>query len=346
MEDESRKKYICKRRGCNKEFNHKTQLYRHKNDKCSGTSPKKIRNNYKKQENGHWKCCKCEKVFSEQANTTRHVKNCGTKEKEIIQCTFCNKVFQYKSVLKRHEKTHENDIPVASFVTSSFIESDFENLTINLSILESSDVDVTDAANISSGLTETYAENSIVSEVFVPESPNVLDSNLLESSDADVQDVANDSVLSERDVDDLLVSNLFDSSVPESLPESSGLNDASDNDSEKLILNSLLEHFKKLYGKPKRTEFMEFMTTIFGVDNLSNTSLIYFLAKKMGIDYRNLKRGVQRWISSDLKEIRGNKSLPLTIKQKIYDMWIKNSIPSTDSRNDRSSVKISKLEYL
>ena len=216
-------------------------------------------------------------------------------------------------------------------------------MTINSSILESSDVDVTDAANISSGLTEAYAENSIVSEVFVPESPNVLDSDLLESSDADVQDVANDSVLSERDVDDLLVSNLFDSSVPESLPESSGLNDASDNVSEKLILNSLLEHLKKLYGKPKRTEFMEFMTTIFGVDNLSNTSLIYFLAKKMGIDYRNLKRGVQRWISSDLKEIRGNKSLPLTIKQKIYDMWIKNSIPSTDSRNDRSSVKISKL---
>ena len=34
------------------------------------------------------------------------------------------------------------------------------------------------------------------------------------------------------------------------------------------------------------------------------------------------------------------------IKQKVYDIWLKNSINSTDGRNGRNIVKLSKRKYL
>ena len=34
------------------------------------------------------------------------------------------------------------------------------------------------------------------------------------------------------------------------------------------------------------------------------------------------------------------------IKQKVYDIWLKNSINSTDGRNGKNIVKLSKRKYL
>ena len=46
------------------------------------------------------------------------------------------------------------------------------------------------------------------------------------------------------------------------------------------------------------------------------------------------------------KENRGKKPLSTEIKQQVYDAWISNSIPSTDNRNARSKINISKLQFI
>ena len=47
-----------------------------------------------------------------------------------------------------------------------------------------------------------------------------------------------------------------------------------------------------------------------------------------------------------LFEIRGRQELSQNIKQNIYNTWIKNSINSTDGRNGRNLVKLSKRNIL
>ena len=104
--------YCCKKAGCSESFKHKTQLYRHKAH-CSGKSPMKKKKEYVK-ENDYYRCLRCGKRYTHQAGVSRHLnKSCGVvKDKVIHQCTFCDKVFPYKSVLIRHEQTHIDDIAV------------------------------------------------------------------------------------------------------------------------------------------------------------------------------------------------------------------------------------------
>ena len=46
------------------------------------------------------------------------------------------------------------------------------------------------------------------------------------------------------------------------------------------------------------------------------------------------------------RKIRGRKELSQNVKQNIYDTRIKNSINSTDGRNGRNLVKLSKRKYI
>ena len=52
-----------------------------------------------------------------------------------------------------------------------------------------------------------------------------------------------------------------------------------------------------------------------------------------------------KWRTSLFSEIRGRQELSQNIKQNIYDTWIKNFINSTDGRNGRNLVKLSKRKY-
>ena len=56
--------------------------------------------------------------------------------------------------------------------------------------------------------------------------------------------------------------------------------------------------------------------------------------------------GIERWLNAGMEENRGRLSIDLESRQKIYDTWIENSQASTDNRNDRCKVKISKLDFI
>ena len=117
MADKNSRLFFCKRCGCNQSFRHKTQLYRHK-VKCSGTSPQKKKKQYI-EDNGSFKCKHCGKGYPYRASIHRHI---GEKMYETSRTTrnFSMSdlwyMFQYKSYLDRHIKSHRNAVVVPSFL--------------------------------------------------------------------------------------------------------------------------------------------------------------------------------------------------------------------------------------
>ena len=127
----SNQMFNCKKVGCRMSFKHKTQLYRHKK-KCSAKSPVKANQLYVK-ENNFYQCKKCKKCYNHQSGVNRHLRTgCQQRKKQFFMCNFCQKSFQFKSTLLRHEKIHEKDVIVPSFVvsdTSIINEHEHSNLT-------------------------------------------------------------------------------------------------------------------------------------------------------------------------------------------------------------------------
>ena len=64
----------------------------------------------------------------------------------------------------------------------------------------------------------------------------------------------------------------------------------------------------------------------------------------MQIRYSKFNEYNSKWRRSLFSEICGRQEL--NVKQNIYDTWIKNSINSTDGRNGRNLVKLSKRECI
>ena len=109
------------------------------------------------------------------------------------------------------------------------------------------------------------------------------------------------------------------------------------------IYQCLIHHLKSIQNQ--RTEFMRLLFKIFGPERLNDGSFIYFIAKQIGCDFRNLKRAVVAWTASNFEENRHRPTLPTEVRQKIFDEWLSNSITSTDARNGRCEVRISKTAF-
>ena len=109
----------------------------------------------------------------------------------------------------------------------------------------------------------------------------------------------------------------------------------------------LIRHLKSLAESRKgREQFNTLLVEIFGFERLQDPSFIYFLSNQLGKRYRNLKWQVDNWIAGGLKGKRGHQGLSLETKQAVYDAWIEHTVASTDNRNNRVSVNISRREYL
>ena len=100
--------FKCTNVGCTATFLHSMQLTRHR--KGSKNKPPcqfvKAAPEYKQVENG-FKCERCQKVFPNQSNASRHVsqKVCE-KGKNAHTCTKCELVYQFKSQLDQHMEKH------------------------------------------------------------------------------------------------------------------------------------------------------------------------------------------------------------------------------------------------
>ena len=106
-----------------------------------------------------------------------------------------------------------------------------------------------------------------------------------------------------------------------------------------------MEYLKTIYAN--RCKFMTLLLDVFGFDRMTDSSFIYFLSFQLDLNFHNLKRGISRWIDAGMQDPRGrNRALSSEARQQIYDAWLDHAQPSTDNRNGRCRVKISKMEYL
>ena len=69
------KRFVCKRRGCNEAFKHRTQLVRHK-IKCTLKSPQKPVKKWEKTNDGQYRCRKCNTTLRYRMSIHRHVDKC------------------------------------------------------------------------------------------------------------------------------------------------------------------------------------------------------------------------------------------------------------------------------
>ena len=110
------------------------------------------------------------------------------------------------------------------------------------------------------------------------------------------------------------------------------------------MTESLINNLKKLNKERKFPLFHETLNNIFG-DNLENDKFLKWLSGKLDIRHQRFTKYVIKWRENKFKETRGRQE-QIEIKQKVYDTWLKNAINSTDGRNGRNMVKLSKGKFL
>ena len=110
------------------------------------------------------------------------------------------------------------------------------------------------------------------------------------------------------------------------------------------MTESLINNLKKLNKERKFPLFHETLNNIFG-DNLENDEFLKWLSGKLDIRHQRFTKYVIKWRENKFKETRGRQE-QIEIKQKVYDTWLKNAINSTDGRNGRNMVKLSKRKFL
>ena len=115
-------------------------------------------------------------------------------------------------------------------------------------------------------------------------------------------------------------------------------------DFEELVTECLITNLKQLNKEKKFPVFHETLQNIFG-EHLEKQEFTEWLAGKLGIRHHRFVKYVAKWRENKFTETRGRQE-QLEVKQKVYDMWLKNAINSTDGRNGRNMVRLSKRKFL
>ena len=121
MGDNDLRKCKCENIGCNRVFKWGEELKRHKRE-CNHPKFQKIAKY--KAERMFW-YLNCQQKFTKQSNASCHVENWKGKKQAVYHtCSVCSKMFQYKSYLKTHMKSHkksttdDNLVPSLAFETA------------------------------------------------------------------------------------------------------------------------------------------------------------------------------------------------------------------------------------
>ena len=114
---------------------------------------------------------------------------------------------------------------------------------------------------------------------------------------------------------------------------------------ETTVVTNLIEYLKDLNKNRQYPLMHETMNKIFK-DKMTDPSFLSWLASKLNIRTSRFFIYVANWRDHNFKETRGTaNSIDDELKQEIFDTWVENSINSTDGRNGRNLVSISKSKY-
>ena len=114
---------------------------------------------------------------------------------------------------------------------------------------------------------------------------------------------------------------------------------------EAIVCNTFITRSKNLYCERRFPTFHRTLNEFFG-DQLDDENFLAWLPQKFKVRTSKFIKYVQNWRKNQYCETRGRQKLPSETQLKIFNTWIENSIPSTDGRNGRNEVNLSKREYI
>ena len=111
---------------------------------------------------------------------------------------------------------------------------------------------------------------------------------------------------------------------------------------EGIACQAIMSHLKELWKRCSFTKFHILLNDLFS-DHFDDGEFLRWLAHKLCIRKYNLQKSIEKYHRNNFQETRGRNE---TNWQAVYDMWIECSIVSTDVRNGRNMVNISRKQYL
>ena len=115
---------------------------------------------------------------------------------------------------------------------------------------------------------------------------------------------------------------------------------------EALAIASIISRLKTLSKEKKYGTFYKLLDEFFG-ENLQDDGFAHWLIwKKLGIRTNRCLPRLAMWKERGFQDSRGRSRLPPEVVQKVFDVYVENSITSTDGRNGRNMVKIKKRRLL
>ena len=165
----------CRKIGCRQTFKSYTQRQRHEN-KCE--KPDDISTSIVVADSdGKFLCTKCKTTISQRNNKKRHEKKCkGEKPLHYCSHAHCDKVFQHKSKLDRHARTHEiqverdvyipEDLDFAPSFVFNFVDDNTNEMLDNQVV--PSEFDSIDACEVNNNIVPCSLLDFEVTENVVP----------------------------------------------------------------------------------------------------------------------------------------------------------------------------------
>ena len=111
------------------------------------------------------------------------------------------------------------------------------------------------------------------------------------------------------------------------------------------MCEALLNDLKSLHDSKKYGVFHARFHNLFG-EQLEEENFLRWLASKLNIRQSRFIDSVNNWKLNEYKERSGRDGIPFEVQKIIYDTWIENCTTSTDGRNGRNMVQISKRKYI
>ena len=108
------------------------------------------------------------------------------------------------------------------------------------------------------------------------------------------------------------------------------------------VCESFLETLKKL-NLDKKYKELHTILNIFNEQQLIDILFLKWLSQKLKMRTQRFIETVKNWHTRGCEETQGRKNLSDEIRQSVYDIWVEQSVNSTDGRNGRNTVKITKL---
>ena len=354
---------LCKNVGCNAVFKWRMEHHQHMK-----TCPHQKPNKGYIIKDGKDIYGKCSKHIEHQSNIPRHLEKCKQKVKNTsYNCTFCEKTFKFPCRLKEHLTFHakptEKTCPNCKEVFKRIDHYRTHRITCEEDRVSTDQFLPSFASSFSSQTVPNASESSSVQE-------EEMIATITEEIENDEQVVPEFTDQPTPEFSDLNIDVCYSNwqytrqerlANTEANPKKGMIKNVADKYSDTVdeilaythaedlfearMCEALLNDLRSLHNSQKYGVFHARLHTLFR-EQLEKENFLRWLASKLNIRQSRFIDSVDNWKLNKYKERRGRDGIPFEVQKIIYDTWIENCTTSTDGRNGRNMVQISKRKYI